>query len=77
MLSGEIALKNNHYYYYYYLSYFSVFAPIHSGVPQNSVLGPMLFAMYIKTLSTIIDSHSKLHHSIADDLQLQISAPPD
>ena len=48
----------------------SAFAPIHSGVPQNSVLGPMLFAMYIKTLSAIIDSHSKLHHSIADDIQL-------
>ena len=55
----------------------SAFAPIHSGVPQGSVLGPILFAMYIKPLSAIIDSHSIIHHSFADDLQLQMSAPPD
>ena len=32
--------------------------------------------MYIKPLSAIIDSHSIIHHSFADDLQLQMSAPP-
>ena len=37
----------------------------------------MLFTMYIKPLSAIIDSHSIIHHSFADDLQLQMSAPPD
>ena len=55
----------------------SAFAHVHSGVPQGSVHGPMLFTMYNKPLSTIIDSHSIIHHSIADDLQLQMSAPPD
>ena len=50
----------------------SAFAPVHSDVPQGSVLGPILF-----TMSVIIDSHSIIHHSIADDLQLQMSAPPD
>ena len=33
--------------------------------------------MYIKPLSTIIDTHSIIHHSFADDIQTQMSAPPD
>ena len=44
---------------------------------QGSVLGHILFTMYIKPLSAIIDSHSIIHHLFADDLQLQMSAPPD
>ena len=55
----------------------SAFTPVHSSVPLRSVLGPMLFTLYIKPLSAIIDSHSIIHHSFADDLQLQISASPD
>ena len=55
----------------------SAFAHVYSDVPRGSVLGAMLFTMYIKPLSAIIDSHSIIHHSFADDLQLQMSAPPD
>ena len=55
----------------------SAFTHVHSGVPQGSVLGPILFTMYINPLSAIIDSHSIIHHSFADDLQSQMSAPPD
>ena len=55
----------------------SVFAPVHSGIPHGSVLGPILFTMYIKPLSAIIDSHSAVNHSFADDLQLQMSASTD
>ena len=55
----------------------SAFTHAHSCLPQGSVLGPMLFTMYIKALSVIIDSHSIIHNSFADDLQLHMSAPPD
>ena len=54
----------------------SDFDPVHSGVPQGSVLGSILITMYTP-LSAIIDSHSIIHHSFADDLQLQMSAPLD
>ena len=53
----------------------SAFAPVHSCAPQASDLDPILFAMYNKPLSAIIDSHSIIHHSFADDLKLQMSAP--
>ena len=33
--------------------------------------------MYIKPLSAIINSHSIIHHSSADNLQIQMSAPPN
>ena len=36
-----------------------------------------LFHSCIKPLSVIIDSHSIMHHSFADGLQLQMSAPLD
>ena len=62
--------------YVFLSNHCSAFAPVHSYVPYGSVLGPMLFAMYSKPLSAIIDSHSIIHHSFADDLQLQMSDPP-
>ena len=55
----------------------SAFALVHSRVPQGSVLKPMLFTMYIKPLSAIIDSNSIIHHSFADDLLLQMCVPND
>ena len=55
----------------------SDFTPVRSGVHRGSVLGPMLITMYIQPLSAIIDSHSIIHLSFADDLQSQMTAPPD
>ena len=54
----------------------SAFVPVDSGVTHGSVLGPV-FSMYIKPLSIIIDSHFITRQSFADDLQLQMSVPPD
>ena len=58
-------------------NYCSAFAPVHSGVPKGSVRGPMLFSMYTKPLTAIMDSHSIIHYSFADGLQLKMSAPHD
>ena len=55
----------------------SVVPPMRSGFPQGSVLGPEILSIFIKPLSTLIDSHSITHHSSAVDPLLQMSSPPD
>jgi hypothetical protein len=49
--------------------------PIHRGVPQGSVLGPLLFTAYTTQLSHLL-TISILHHLYSDDTQLFISFSP-
>ena len=42
------------------------------GVPQSSVLGPVLFTVYTGTLAFLLEAHGVSSHFFADDTQLYI-----
>uniref|UniRef100_A0A8C6KA24 Reverse transcriptase domain-containing protein n=1 Tax=Nothobranchius furzeri TaxID=105023 RepID=A0A8C6KA24_NOTFU len=55
----------------------SSFSRVTCGVPQGSVLGPILFTIYMLPIGKIIRQHGINFHCNANDTQLYLSINPD
>ena len=51
-------------------------APFRYGVPQGSVLGPILFILYTQALSNVIKYYPVFHQMYADNTQIYKSRRP-
>ena len=53
--------------------------PVHVdvGVPQDSVLGPLFFLVYVLPIGDIMKRHGIFYHVYADDIQLYFHFDPE
>ena len=50
--------------------------PLLYGIPQGSILGPIIYTLYTTPLGQIIKNHDLQYHMYADDTQLYMSIEP-
>uniref|UniRef100_A0A4W5LB64 Reverse transcriptase domain-containing protein n=1 Tax=Hucho hucho TaxID=62062 RepID=A0A4W5LB64_9TELE len=76
-LSWLISYISDRKYYITIQGFRSATASLTQGVPQGSVLGPLLFIIYIYPLGDIIRRHGLQFHCYADDIQIYLTTSSD